>query len=177
MGWFTDKLLGIRLILSDGSVPFPERGRLNFIGATVADNDALKSTDVTFPEVLEVAAATELATPDALAKRGEFGQCNFAGACNFVDLDASGGITCASFDASGDGAIAGDVKLCSGTDKNLAFGTASPNFQGGRRIMFIAKATSLPGGDPTDGGYFYVTAAGGLEYHGPLGTVTPLAPP
>lgn len=45
----------------------------------------------------------------------------------------------------------------------------------GDRVIFIAEVATEPSGNPTGGGILYVKN-GVLNYHGPGGTTTPIAP-
>jgi hypothetical protein len=61
-------------------------------------------------------------------------------------------------------------------NNNLALLGASQEFNGGKGIMKLAKATALPIANPDNGGFTYVDSAGNLKYWGPNGTITTIAP-
>jgi len=90
--WLQTALFGVRQLLDDGDV-LPERGALNFIGATITDDPALKQTNIEFPTSAILAAATKNATPNTLPLRGASGEADFGGTCNFDELAASTSIT------------------------------------------------------------------------------------
>lgn len=59
---------------------------------------------------------------------------------------------------------------------NIALGTtATPNWQGGAGIVFIANNTALPTGNPSGGGFLFPDA-GALKWRGSSGTITTIAP-
>lgn len=49
------------------------------------------------------------------------------------------------------------------------------NFQGGKGIVYLEGATTVPTGNPSGGGFLYVEA-GALKYRGTSGTVTTIGP-
>jgi len=67
-----------------------------------------------------------------------------------------------------------DVQICTNGDRNTAFGQPG-SYGGGKSVIFIANATTLPSTNPTGGGVLYVNA-GALTYRGSGGTITVVGP-
>lgn len=92
MSWLTTKLLGVRYILLGGS-PLPERQSFNFVaGATVVDNPALKTTDITIDANSVFTDATPSAIPNTIVKRNFGGGAGFDSTCDFVGISATGNV-------------------------------------------------------------------------------------
>lgn len=119
MGWITDRLYGVRQIFGNG-VLLPERGALNFVGATVADDPANARITVTYSATPLLDSATSAATPNTLAKRSGTGACSFAGTCNFADIAASGSVSCDSITAAA---------TCAAETVTAVSGVNSPKFE------------------------------------------------
>lgn len=61
-----------------------------------------------------------------------------------------------------------------GVDRNVQFAAGGGSFGGGKGVVGIANANTVPASNPTGGGILYVEA-GALKYRGSSGTVTTIA--
>lgn len=72
------------------------------------------------------------------------------------------------------GGTSGNINMKS-NGSGVSIGQIGGSFGGGKNVIFIANATTIPNANPTGGGVLYVQS-GALKYRGSSGTVTPIAP-